>query len=93
MSSDKIGDDPAAVDALDAVANARNESYLMQDARGCIEDGVLPDELPRTREYRWPYPSKRPDGGKRSYKSALRYVLEQYYEENGYPDENEESDN
>jgi hypothetical protein len=82
---DTLGDDPAISDGIAAVANAINETYLYQDARAFIEDGVLPEDLPSDRDYQWPNPEEW--DGETAYREALKQVLEQYYEENGYPEQ------
>lgn len=87
MRDDRLGDDPNISTAITAVANARNDSYLAQDARDCIDDGVHPDELPSSRDYRWPYPDERDSD--LSYRQALRTVLSKYYDKHGYPDTQE----
>lgn len=92
MAKRKIGDDPAANDAIQAVANARNWAYLETDAAAFIEAGTHPDHLPTTRTYKWPYPDEL-DDRRRSYKRTLQKLLTRYYDENEYPsrdtDENE----
>lgn len=89
METSKIGDDPAATDAIQAMANARNWHALETDAAAFIEAGTHPDDLPTTRRYKWPYPDELEDR-RRSYKQTLRKLLTRYYEANGYPDREDE---